>query len=477
MNEQPVLYKNYIAGSWVEGEGTIPVTNKFTGDTYAYVYQTARDQVTEAVTSAKETFEKDTLTPTDRYHILFKAGDIMKERKEELAQVMVAEVGKTINDARTEIDRGINTLVVSAEEAKRISGTGIPIQGEQGNEGKISYTMRVPVGVVGAITPFNFPFNLTIHKLGPALAAGNTVVLKPAEVTPVIAMKIAEILEEAGLPKGYLQVVNGYGKDTGQYLLEDKRIAKYTFTGSAGVGKHIKAVTGIRKVTLELGNNSPNIVHHDVKDLDRAVELCTTRAIANAGQACISVQRIFVHEDRYDEFVEKAKDRVEKFVVGDPSDEATNIGPLISEDAAKRVEAWVQEAESQGASVVTGGKRDGSLYYPTILADVTPDMKVMCEEVFAPVMNIVKYSDIDEAFREANASDFGLQVGVFTADLDLAMKATKKLEFGGVIINNVSTFRADIMPYGGVKDSGLGKEGPKYAIEELTDERLVVIDS
>jgi len=287
---------------------------------------------------------------------------------------------------------------------------------------------------------------------------------------------MADILAEAGLPAGYLNVVNGLGQETGQYLLEDERIALFTFTGSAGVGRHIKSTTGIRRVTLELGNNSPNIVHADAPDLDKAAELCVTRGYSNAGQACISVQRVYVHEDIFDAFVEKAKAVAQSLRVGNPEDPDTDIGPMISEKEARRAEEWIKEAVEQGATVLFGGNRNGSVLEPTILTGVTPEMKVICEEVFAPVISLIPYRDIDEAFAQANDSRFGLQAGLFTSNIQLAMRAAHELQFGGVIINDVSTYRADVMPYGGVKDSGIGKEGPHYAVQEMTDEKIVVIN-
>ncbi|MED1466882.1 aldehyde dehydrogenase family protein [Bacillus salipaludis] len=468
-------YGHFINGQWISDQNTIPVVNKYTGEEISRVGNASRRIVSEAVTNAFETFQTKKLSTIQRYEILMRAAEIAKERKEELALILVQEVGKVLKDARGEIDRGIQTLIASAEEAKRIAGTGIPL-GQPGNENKMAFTVRVPVGVIGAITPFNFPFNLTIHKVAPAIAAGNTVVLKPAEVTPLIACKIAEILSEAGLPAGFLNVVNGLGQETGQYLLEDERISMFTFTGSPGVGRHIKNNTGIRKVVLELGNNSPNIIHKDVSDLDRAVELCVTRGYVNAGQACISVQRVYVHRDIYDLFVEKSVKVAQSLKVGDPTDAATDIGPMISEKEAKRAEEWIQDSLRDGAALAHGGKRKGSILEPTILIDVKPTMKVVCQEVFAPIINILPFDDIDEAFIQANDTKYGLQVGLFTSDINLVMRAAQELRFGGVIINDVSTYRADVMPYGGVKDSGIGKEGPHYAIQEMTDEKLVVIN-
>lgn len=477
VNLQVREYGLLIGGKTIRTADTIPVYDKFNGELIANIARAAREDVENAVSNARETFKTAKLTATERYEILLKTAELLKERKEELAVTLVREVGKTLKDARSEIERAVQTFTLCAEEAKRISGEGIPIAGQPGSENRIAFTVRVPVGVIGAITPFNFPLNLVAHKVAPAIAAGNTIVLKPAELTPIISFKLAEIMEEAGLPAGFFNIVTGWGHEAGQYLLEDERIAMFTFTGSPGVGRHIKSVTGIRKVTLELGNNSPNIVHKDAPDLTEAAELCVSRGYSSAGQACISVQRVYVHREIYDEFLKQAKEFASRLKVGNPADEATDIGPMIAEKEAKRAEEWIQEAVSQGARIVVGGKREGSILYPTILTDTRHEMKVMCQEVFAPIISIVPYDDIDEAFRQSNDSRFGLQVGLFTSDINLAMRAARELEFGGVIINDVSTYRADIMPYGGIKDSGIGKEGPHYTIQEMTDEKIVVINA
>lgn len=468
-------YGNLINGEWILSENQFLVENKYLHSPFAYVAKADEALINRAITTAAETFKSVKLTITQRYTILMKAAEIFKDKKEEIALVICREAGKTITDARAEVDRGIQTFITSAEEGKRISGQGLPIQGQEGNEAKMAFSIRVPVGVVCAITPFNFPFNLTAHKIGPAIAAGNTVVLKPAEKTPVSAILMAEILQEAGLPSGFLNLVNGFGHEVGPVLLKDERIAMYTFTGSPKVGRMIKSESGIRKVTLELGNNSPNIIHHDVSDLKRSVELCVSRGFSNSGQACISVQRVYVHAAIYDEVLQQAKSIADSIILGNPEENSTNVGPLISISEAERVENWIREAMESGAHVLTGGTREGSMFSPTILIDVKEDMKVMCEEVFAPVISIIRYQDIEEVFTAVNNSKFGLQAGIFTSNLQLAMRAAHELEFGGININDVSTFRADILPYGGVKNSGIGKEGPRSAIDEMTEERVITI--
>jgi acyl-CoA reductase-like NAD-dependent aldehyde dehydrogenase len=474
-NKEGMSYGHLIGGKWKSENTDIAVLNKYTNAVYAYVGNASEKEVAEAIDHAYETFHSRCLTATERYTILMKAASLFEKKREEIALTITREAGKAIKEARLEVDRGIQTFIASAEEAKRIAGNGMPIHGQAGNEEKISFSIRVPVGVVCAITPFNFPFNLTAHKIGPAIAAGNTVILKPAEKTPVTAMLMAKTLEEAGLPAGFLNVVNGLGAEVGSHLMKDDRIAMFTFTGSPTVGRVIKQQTGIRKVTLELGNNSPNIIHNDVADLDRAVDLCVRRGFVNAGQACIAVQRIYVQRAIYEEVLQKAKVIANSISYGNPELDDTDMGPMISIDEAIRAETWIEEAVKEGAEILVGGNRENGLLAPTVLTNVTEEMKVVCEEVFAPVISIIPYDTIDEAFFAANRSKYGLQVGVFTSDLALTVRAMRELEFGGVNINDVSTFRADILPYGGVKDSGIGKEGPKVAIEEMTEEKVINI--
>jgi acyl-CoA reductase-like NAD-dependent aldehyde dehydrogenase len=456
-------------------DADFPVRDKFTGEVIANVAKARKENVDQAVETALQTFNNDQLTPYKRYEILKRASEILKDRKEEVALTIAREVGKTITDARGEVDRGVQTLILSSEEAKRIAGEVLPISASPGAENRVAYTIRAPIGVIAAITPFNFPFNLACHKIGPAIAAGNTTVWKPASNTAASAYHLIEILKEAGLPSGYVNLVCGSGSEVGEWLLEDERIGKYTFTGSAEVGRHIKEKSGLRPVSLELGNNSPNIIHHDA-DLDLAAKMCVLKGFNTAGQACISVQRIYVHSNIYDEFLQKLKAVTETLKVGNPLDEETNIGPLISKGEADRVMAWIDEAVSRGATIVTGGKQDGPIITPTILNDVQHDMKVVCQEVFGPVLTVMPYDDLDQAIEQSNDSSYGLQSGVFTTNLNTAMKVVKSFKTGGVIINDASTFRADAMPYGGIKDSGIGREGPRYAIEGMTTLKTVVMN-
>lgn len=466
---------NLLNGEWHLSGETFNVQNKYNKNIIAKVSYADRKTIDDAITIAKETFETGTLPTTRRYEILMRTAEIFACRKEEISLALAQEVGKPIKEARQEVDRGIQTFIASAEEAKRIVGEGMPIEGQPGNDGKISFSIRVPKGVVCAITPFNFPFNLTCHKIAPAIAAGNTIVLKPAQATPVSAAFIGEALLEAGLPAGYLNIVNGKGSEIGQQLVEDPRIDFYTFTGSPEVGQYLKNNSGIRHVVLELGSNSPNIIHHDVKDINYAMDACIRRGFSNAGQACISVQRLYIHEDLYDQSLELAKKIVNTIKVGDPLDENTDIGPMINEREAIRTEQWIEAAVKEGATIVVGEKRIGALFAPTVITDVNHTMKIVCEEVFAPVITIIPYKTIDEVIKNANNSRFGLQAGIFTENLSVAMEAVKKLQVGGVNINETSTYRVDILPYGGVKDSGIGKEGPKYVIEEMTDLKLINI--
>nr|WP_231619539.1 aldehyde dehydrogenase family protein [Fictibacillus sp. 5RED26] len=450
------------------------VLNKYTQNVEAAIARSEKKDVDEAVEGAKEAY-KETFSAYDRYLVLTNAARLLLEKKEEFARVLVAEVGKPIRDSRVEVERAAQTLEISAEEAKRIHGEGVPVESAPGSENRMAFTLRVPVGVIAAITPFNVPLNLVCHKIGPALAAGNAVVLKPAEVTPLCALMLAEVFKEAGLPDGRLQVITGDGAEVGGWLLENQDVKMFTFTGSPRVGEIIRQKAGLRKVSLELGNNSATIVHKDA-DLEKAAALIANKSFNNAGQVCISVQRVYVHQDVKTPFIQLLKDKTEQLQSGNPLDETTDIGPMIRQAEAERVEEWVNEAVADGATLVTGGRRNGAFYEPTILSDVKSDMKVCKQEVFGPVVGIDTYATIDEVIEQVNDSDYGLQAGLFTNDLAFAMKAAKEIEVGGLIVNDASAYRVDHMPYGGVKKSGTGKEGPRYAIEEMTEERIIVLN-
>lgn len=467
-------YGLYVNGEWETTAEKMEVLNKYTQQPAAEISVATKDDVNKAVASAKAALKKD-FSPYERYQVLMKAAELLLSRQEEFAEILATEVGKSIRESRGEVERAATTLQISAEEAKRIHGEGVPVESAQGSENRMAFTVKVPVGVVAAITPFNVPINLVCHKLGPAIAAGNSVVLKPAEVTPICALKLAELMEEAGLPKGRLQVLTGDGAEIGEWLLENQDVNMFTFTGSPRVGELIRSKAGLRKVSLELGNNSATVVHKDA-DLEKAASLISQKSFNNAGQVCISVQRIYVHTNIYTAFVNKLKEKTEKLVVGNPMDEQTDIGPMIRLKEAERVEEWVKEAVEEGAKIELGGKRDGAFYLPTILTNVNDEMKVCRQEVFGPVVAIAQYDEIDEVISKVNDSDYGLQAGLFTNDLQFVMKAAREIEVGGLIVNDASAYRVDHMPYGGVKKSGNGKEGPKYAIEEMTEERIIVLN-
>lgn len=468
-------YKLYIDGKWLETEDKLEVENKYTKEVHAVVSKAGEKEVDQAIAAASKAFKEKEIAPYERYQILKRVSELLAERKEEIAQNLSIEAGKPLKQSRTEVDRAVQTVEQSAEEAKRISGEGVPVNAAPGSENRMAFTIRVPAGVVGAITPFNFPLNLVVHKVAPALAAGNTVVLKPASNTPVTSLILAELFEEAGLPAGFLNVVVGSGSVVGQQMMEDKRIRLYTFTGSTKIGLRLKQTTGINKLILELGNNSPVIVDK-AADIDQAAENISQKSFAFAGQTCISVQRIYVHEELKEEFQKKFIAAVEKLKVGDPSDPETDVGPMIAEEEAERAEEWVKDAVDQGAEIIHGGNREGSLYYPTVVDKVNKGMKVVSEEVFAPIVSLISFNDLDQCINELNESPYGLQGGIFTKDLDTAFYAARKVEVGGLMINDSSQYRVDLMPYGGIKDSGWGKEGPKYSVQEMTEERLIVFN-
>ncbi|MGD6968363.1 aldehyde dehydrogenase family protein [Rossellomorea vietnamensis] len=464
-----------INGKTVEKERTYPLRSPFDGELLANISMADEQDVGQAIEGAQSAFEIMSKMPAyKRAEILSKVSDILRSRKEEMAQVIAKEAGKPIRTARGEIDRTVVTYQLAAEEAKRIYGETIPMDAAPGGENRLGFTWREPLGVVTAISPFNFPFNLVAHKLGPAFAAGNTVVLKPAEQTPLSAFYIAEIFKEAGLPEGALSVVTGSGKELSDALITDERVKKVTFTGSAAVGKLIKEKAGLRKVTLELGSNSGLIVEPDVP-VDKIVQRCVDGAFGFAGQVCISLQRIYVHQSIYQEFSEQFIEKAKGLKTGDPLNEMTDISAMISREEAERIESWIGDAVDQGASVGLGGTRKGSVFTPTVMLDVTNDMSVSCQETFAPVVSIVPYENLDDAIDMVNDSVYGLNVAIYTQDINNAMKAAKELQAGGVIINDIPTFRLDHMPYGGVKESGYGREGIKYAVEEMTELKFVTI--
>jgi acyl-CoA reductase-like NAD-dependent aldehyde dehydrogenase len=407
--------------------------------------------------------------------ILDKTSGLLAAQVDDIARLMAAESGKPMRYARGEVRRAVETFQFAADEARRLHGETVPLDAAQTGAGKIGYFVRVPVGVIAAITPFNFPLNLVAHKVAPAIAAGCPLVLKPNPQTPLTALRLAELLAEAGLPDGALSVLIG-GADVGRWMTTDPRVQMITFTGSVPVANAIAKTAGLRRTTFELGGNAATIVD-ETADLDSLIDKTVIGAFAYSGQVCISIQRIYVQRARFEEFRDRFVARTERLTLGDPLDDHTEIGPLINDGAAERIEAWLQEAQAGGAQVVAGGTRDGRMFKPTVLTDVTRDMKVVCEEVFGPVVTLTPYDEFDEALAQVNDSPFGLQTGVFTRDLGRAMRAVHKLDVGGVIINDSPTFRVDQMPYGGNKLSGVGREGPRFAVEDMTTLKMVVIST
>ena len=466
-----------VNGDWRRGSQhtLIDVLNKFDGSVVASIPEATLQDVDDAVATADDAFSRSTLTPHQRYTILAKAAALMEKDAESLARLLVQEVGKTIRESRAEVKSAVAALVNAAEEAKRIDGETVPVDANPGSEGRFAVVMHTPSGPVCAITPFNAPLNQAAHKVASAIAAGNSVVLKPSEQTPLTAYRLAVIMQEAGLPNGLFNLVYGRGQPVGERLLNDRRFARFTFTGSAAVGRHILATVGVRPVTLELGSNAPTIVFADA-DLEQAALAVRSSGYAIAGQVCTSVQRLYVHEDVLDKFTGIFVDLVAKLKLGDPMDEKTDVGPMLTDAAAERSEQVLKEAVDAGAKVLVGGTRNGRLFAPTVVSNARKDLALVCREIFAPIVSILPFRDTDAVIREANDSEFGLQAGVFTRDLSRAFYVARRLRYGGVMINDASRYRAANQPYGGVKDSGLGREGPKYAIRELTDFKTVVFN-
>lgn len=465
--------KMLLDGRWVDRDEKIDVLDPFDNSVIDTVPRGTKADVEIALVAAAKGFEvTKRMTVYDRAQILYKAAGIISDNLEDYAAVIAREGSKTINEARKEASRCVNTLTCSAEEAKRILGETIPFDSFPGGEKRRGYYYRFPIGVVLAITPFNDPLNLVAHKLGPAIAAGNSVILKPATVTPLSAIKLVEALLEAGLPPASIQVITGYGSEIGDPLVSDERVRMISFTGGVEAGKHIASIAGIKKIGMELGSDSPVIVWKDA-DLELAVESCVSGAFWAAGQNCIGVQRLLVHRDIYDEFKTKFVKRTKLYKIGDKLKEETNMGPMITETEAMRVEKWVKEAVEKGAAVLTGGKREGALFEPTVLEQVPSTAKIHCEEVFGPTVNLYPVDDLDEAIRQANSLPYGLLAAIFTSNVDVAFKAAYELDCGGVMINDSTDYRLDSMPFGGVKYSGLGREGLKFSLQEMTEPKVV----
>ena len=465
-----------IAGERHTGEDVIVVRSPYDGHDIAVVPACTPADVDRAVAAAKQALRDEPLPAWRRAQILDRAAVLLAEREEELARIIAEEAAKPLTTARGEAQRAVSTFQFAAAEARTFTGEVVPLDASTAGEGRIGFTLRKPIGVVGAISPFNFPLNLVAHKLAPAIAAGCPVVLKPASQTPVSAITLAWLLlDECGLPPGYLHVVPGSGATVGNAIVDHPDVALITFTGSPDVGWGIRSRAPRKRVGLELGNNAPVIIEAD-GDWRTAAQKIRVAGFSHAGQSCISTQRIYVHESIADDFVEALREHVATLVVGDPLDPATEVSALISESERDRVKGWIDEAADGGAKVVVGGEIDTSgVLRPTVIVDVTPDMAVCRHEVFGPVVAVQRYATLDEALALANDTAYGLQAAIFTADLKGALRAAHELDFGGVLVNEVPTWRADQMPYGGLRDSGNTREGPAYAIEEMTERRLIVL--
>jgi glyceraldehyde-3-phosphate dehydrogenase (NADP+) len=466
----------YLAGSWERSGQPLPVTCPYDNSLVGTTWLAGEDEferATKAAVDAAPVMRK--LPAYERAAILMRAHAELVARREEIGRTIAGEVGKALRDALAEADRGTQTFHVAAEEARRIGGEVIPMDLAPHGVGRVAFTRRYPIGPVAGISPFNFPFNLTAHKLAPAIAAGDPIVLKPASKTPLSALILAEALDHAGLPKGALSVLP-MSRQVGDHLVTDERYKLLTFTGSSAVGWAMKARAGKKKVVLELGGNAGVIVD-ETADIEHAVRRVVVGGFSLAGQSCISVQRVFVHTAVFERFAALLVARLEGLKLGDPLDPATDIGPMIEESEAARIESWVNEAVGAGATALTGGRRVApAMYAPTVLTDVPETAKVCAQEVFAPVVGLYRFSDFSDALARLNRSSYGLQAGVFTNDLLRTLTAMDVLEVGGVMVNDVSAWRIDHMPYGGVKDSGIGREGPRYAIEEMTEQKIIVIN-
>ena len=465
--------KLLLNGEWIETGEWQDVASPYSGEPVARVARAGAAHARKALDAAERAMASP-LPAYERAAILDRVAALLRDRQDEVARTISSEAGKPMKAARVEAERAVSTYTMAAVEARRLAGEVVPMDASVAGVGKIAFTMRVPIGIVGAITPFNFPLNLVAHKVAPALAAGCAVVLKPAGQTPLSALLLGELETEAGLPPGWLNVLVGPSAEIGDVIVEDERVKLITFTGSSGVGWKIRERAAKKRVNLELGNATPVVVESDA-DLEEAATKLAANAFSFAGQSCISVQRIYVQRDSYDDFVARFVPKVEGLKVGDPGEEDTDVGPVIDEDARDRIVSWIEEAKAAGAKVLTGGEVVDGLLRPTVLADVTPDMKVSCQEVFGPLCTVSSYGSSEEAFELANATEYGLQAGIFTGSVKTALAAATALDFGGVTVNEAPTFRADQMPYGGVKESGNTKEGPHYAVREMTEERLVVL--
>jgi acyl-CoA reductase-like NAD-dependent aldehyde dehydrogenase len=462
-----------IAGQWVDGQVTTDVMDKFRLQPAMTAHLPSQHQVQACVAAADAAFRADKLTPYERGAILDRTANLIEKRASELSDVLCKEAGFPRRDGLGEVRRCVDTFRLSAEEARRFSGEVVPIAGAAGQGGRIGFTLRIPLGVVCAITPFNAPLNTVAHKVGPALAAGNAVILKPSLHTPMTSCIMAECLIEAGLPAGLMSVLHG-GAEVAQMLLSDSLVKFYAFTGSTEVGRSIQASAGLRRTQMELGSIAHCIVCDDA-DLDVALPKIINASYRKAGQVCTSIQVLLIHKALFDQVESKLTELVSALPYGDPSDDKTVVGPVISEAAARRIESWIEMAVKRGARSLVGGKRSGSVVPPTLLTNVSPDTPLGCQEVFGPVLCLMPFEHLDQAFTKVNDTPYGLAAGIFTKRLDVALQAATKLQVGGVHINETPSSRVDVMPYGGSKDSGFGREGPQYAIREMSEERTITL--
>ncbi len=468
-------YRYLINGMWRTSTDRVEVINPYDGKAIGLTYNAGDIDIEDAINASQESFENTKKLPAyRRAEIIDGVVYGLKERADEIARIITQESGKPINDSRMEVKRAICTFQIACEETKRLGGKEVPLDIIAGSEKRTGIVRRFPVGPILGITPFNFPLNLVAHKVAPAMAVGSPIMLKPAPRTPLSALILGEIVTAAGWPAGGLNIFL-CSNQKAELLVRDERIRMMTFTGSAIIGWMLNDMAGKKRVTLELGGNAGVLVHHSA-DVKFAAMRCALGAFSLAGQSCISVQRIFVHRDLYRTFLERFLNAISDLKMGDPMDELTKIGPMIDEDAAKRAEEWVDEAIRGGARLIVGGKRKENFFEPTVITDTKPDMKLSSEEVFAPIVTVEQYEGFEEAVSKINDSRYGLQAGIFTTDINEIFYAFNELEVGGVVVNDVPTYRVDNMPYGGVKTSGLGREGVRYAMEEMTELKLLALN-